>query len=299
MNEPKPQQTIKSIYQMLFEMATGNLMFRLEPGVKDEELNQLIILLNQLAEKIRITLRHQEYVSPHYTYQGLVQITFILDIDAVIQNCNSEVQSFLLYAPEDLIGKTMAGIIAEQSAAIWSKIVEDAASDVNYHTTVQLLFITSQQKIVPSFCTVSRLYRPQHITVNSITTILQNIIYNLPGRVSDKSKSSKLTDVETMQELYNYILQHLDKPLPTIKQLSSMFRVNEFDLKSGFRKLFNSSIHHFYNEERLKRAHLMITQTDESLKTIAYSCGFTSYNNFYKAFKKQFGYTPTSLSRNG
>ena len=298
MNEPKPQQTIKSIYQMLFEMATGNLTFRLEPGVKDEELNQLIILLNQLAEKIRITLRHQEYVSPHYTYQGLVQITFILDKEFVIKNCNSNVQNLLGHEVNDLLGRKMSTIIATQSIAIWESTIEEATCDANFHSTVQLIFLTSNKLYRPSFCTISRLFHSEHIIISSITTILQDIIYHLPPVKANQKKKSKIDDAETMQQLYDYILKNLEEPLPTLKQLSVLFRTNEFELKSGFRTFFNTSIHHFYNEERLKKAHLMILQSDESLKTIAFACGFTNYNNFYKAFKKRFNYSPTSLQRN-
>jgi transcriptional regulator GlxA family with amidase domain len=141
------------------------------------------------------------------------------------------------------------------------------------------------------------LIHSDHIVISSVTTILQDIIYGFPQNEKSKKKS-KVNDAETMQQLYDFIMQHLEKPLPTLKQLSAIFRVNEFELKSGFRTFFKTSIHHFYNEERLKRAHLMITQSDESLKTIAFACGFTNYNNFYKAFKKRFEYPPNSLQRN-
>jgi transcriptional regulator GlxA family with amidase domain len=76
-----------------------------------------------------------------------------------------------------------------------------------------------------------------------------------------------------------------------------MFVVEEHILKNGFRTVFKTSVYNFYQEERLKRANLMIRQTSVSLKEIAYLNGFKGYLNFYKAFKKRFGYKPSDLSR--
>ena len=69
-------------------------------------------------------------------------------------------------------------------------------------------------------------------------------------------------------------------------------------LKDGFRHFFKTSIYQFYNDERLKRAHLLIQQTNIPLKTIAYMTGFNIYTNFSKAFKKRFSYAPNVLQRN-
>jgi transcriptional regulator GlxA family with amidase domain len=76
-----------------------------------------------------------------------------------------------------------------------------------------------------------------------------------------------------------------------------MFAIEEHILKNGFRTFFKTSVYNFYQEERLKRANLMIRQTAVSLKEIAYLNGFKGYLNFYKAFKKRFGYKPSDLSR--
>ena len=44
-------------------------------------------------------------------------------------------------------------------------------------------------------------------------------------------------------------------------------------------------------------AHLLIEQSKFPLLDVAFKCGFTTYNNFYKAFKARFSYTPTSVTR--
>jgi len=105
------------------------------------------------------------------------------------------------------------------------------------------------------------------------------------------------SDAKVIQDLYDYIMLNLEKPLPTIKELAQLFRTNEFKLKNGFRHFFNSGIHHFYNSERLKRSHLFIEQTNFPLKSVAYMSGFRDYVAFSKAFKKHFGYGPGAVGR--
>jgi len=92
-------------------------------------------------------------------------------------------------------------------------------------------------------------------------------------------------------------MAHLEQPLPTLKELSSLFKTNEFKLKDSFRHFFKTSIYQFYNEERLKRAHLLIQQSDFTLKAIAIMSGFNNYITFSKAFKKRFGYAPSVVKR--
>jgi transcriptional regulator GlxA family with amidase domain len=100
-----------------------------------------------------------------------------------------------------------------------------------------------------------------------------------------------------IQKVQDYILNNLEEPLPTTKELSKMFGTNEFTLKENFRSILKTSIYQFYNDERLKKAHFLIQQTRIPLKEIAFLCGFNDYTNFFKAFKKKYNYSPSDLNR--
>ncbi|MFV8347903.1 helix-turn-helix transcriptional regulator [Flavobacterium sp. ZB4P13] len=112
-----------------------------------------------------------------------------------------------------------------------------------------------------------------------------------------KTNPEKQSEAVVMQSIYDYILNHLEEPLPTLKKLAAMFASEEHKLKIGFRKYFNTSVYNFYHLERLKKSHLLIQQITIPLKEIAFMCGFSTYLNFYKAFKKHYGYAPSDLSR--
>jgi transcriptional regulator GlxA family with amidase domain len=111
------------------------------------------------------------------------------------------------------------------------------------------------------------------------------------------AKTRKPSDADLIRNVLQYILNHLEDPLPTTKELSKMFQTNEFTLKDSFRNTVKTSIYQFYNEERLKKAYFLIQQSEIPLKEIALICGFNDYPNFYKAFKKRYGYPPSELTR--
>lgn len=295
METPSQQDRVRSIFQMLFEMATGNFNFRIRRGEHNDELDELANVLNMVATAMRETVINTGNIIPHYSYQSLVQTTFLLDDKFLIEGLSSNASTLLGYRPEMLFNIPFKDILSIQSTEFWEIVVNDAVSDESYHNTVQLVFVTANRKIVPSFCTVSRLLYSGKIFISSVTTILQSSLadqFGLPENSIPAPSTSKL-----IQDVHDYILNHLEEPLPTLKELSRLFSTNEFKIKDGFRHFFNTSVYQFYNEERLKKAHLLIQQTNEPLKSIAFSCGYNDYMNFYKAFKKRFGYPPSDLHR--
>lgn len=295
MENQKTPQRIKAIYQMLFEMATGNLSFRIIITDQNDEVNKLSEMLNKLAEELHNVLLQSGYVNPHYSYQNLVQTTFILDANFIISNFNADVPEALYYKSQELFMADFGKFIAPQSFSLWNEKKTEASLDDNYYSTVPLVFITGNNKLLRSFCTISRLCYSDKIVISSITTLLQELLSDASHSI--KIATEKHPEIIVMQNLYDYILNHLDEPLPPLKELSVLFDTNEYKLKQGFREFFKTSIYNFYHEERLKRAHLMIQQTKIPLKEIALMNGFNTYLNFYKAFRKRYQYAPSEVER--
>lgn len=280
---------------MLFEMATGNFSFRINLTDQNDELGKLSEMLNKLAGEMHDIILRSGYVNPHYSYQNVVQTTFILDNNFIVTNFNTHVPEALYYESEALLQVDFGKFIAPQSFSIWNQKKREASLDDNYHSTVQLIFITGNNKLLPSFCTISRLRYRDKIIVNSVTTILQELLSD--AKFVIKTNPKKQSEAVVMQSIYDYILNNLEEPLPTLKKLAAMFASEEHKLKIGFRKYFNTSVYNFYHLERLKKSHLLIQKTEIPLKEIAFICGFSAYLNFYKAFKKQYGYAPSDLNR--
>ena len=138
--------------------------------------------------------------------------------------------------------------------------------------------------------------------LNEVAEKMQSIIAkydfkNQPYDYTSIQNTAKQSDGELIQKVLDYIKNHLEEPLPTTKEFSKMFGTNEFTLKDTFRNILKTSIYQYYNEERLKKAHILITETIIPLKEIALICGFNDYTNFYKAFKKRYNYPPSEVKR--
>jgi len=295
------QLRFQNIYQMLLQMGNGNFIHRIQRSGEDDNLEILTVLVNMLAEEMNGLILHKGYVNPHHNYKYLVQTTFILDSNFIIKNFNSVIFNSLRYTPEDLINKKFTAILSEESLPVWNGIKDELSSNLNHHSTSQLTYITQNKLLIPSFCIISRLLPGNDILVSSVNNVIEETV--LPTKLISATNNTKpkgfyrLSDVQLIQKVYDYILNNLDKPLPTIKELSRIFGTNEYKLKYGFKYLFKTSIYQFYNTKRLKMAHLLIQQTTIQLKEIALMCGFNTYPNFSKAFKKLFGYSPIDIKR--
>lgn len=278
---------------MLFEMATGNFTLKLQEDTENTPLNELTIMLNTVAEKMELLSSQLDYINPHYRYQSLTQATIILDQNCTIKSFSEQVPLLLEYSADKLLEFSFHEILSKHSIPLWEVIIAEVSANKTANATVQFLFITQSQHLVPSYCTVSKLLYSNSIIISSITTILQDF---LPATASPKNETNQ-PDAVLIQNVHTYILKNLENPLPSTNELSKMFNVNEFKLKDTFRHFFHTSIYQFYTEERLKKAYLLILQTNIPLKEIAFISGYNNYINFYKAFKKRFNYSPSELKR--
>jgi hypothetical protein len=111
---------------MLFEMATGNLSFRIIKTDQNDELDKLSEMLNNLARLMHDIILQSGYVNPHYSYQNLVQTTFILDDNFTIRNFNAHVPEALYYKSQELFQVDFGKFIAPQSFSIWNQKKKEA-----------------------------------------------------------------------------------------------------------------------------------------------------------------------------
>ncbi len=277
------------MYRMLFEMAMGNVSFRLLRNREQDDIRELSELLQAFSLKL-----HEVQLTIHTDHpnQYVLQETLILEKNFLVCGVTSGVPLLLDQQPDDFLGCGLEKLVDSESASKIKDLKIMAAENPDMHESSSLSFRSAGGNI-PAYCTFSRLIYSDKVVVSAV----------IPPVFSHKNPPPTDMihphDPQLFQQLFDYILSHLEDPLPTTKELSKMFGTNEFNLKGGFRYFFKTSIYHLYHEERLKKAHRMILETNLSIKEIALSSGFNDYVNFYKAFRKRFGYAPGSLNRNG
>jgi AraC-like DNA-binding protein len=290
------EERIVTIHQMLFEMARGNFNSRIPLSSNDEELETLVVLINMVAEEMKESIFHVGYVNTHRTHQFIAQSTFVLDGSLLIKSFTPEVTYFLGYSESELIDLPLAGIITTASLEQFQDVLH---ASISLPTTIVLDFTPKEHLPVSISCSIGKLINRSEIILNLVTPAREDSYNPLAYKNEiEKHNKTRRTDVLLIQKLYDYILAHLQEPLPSLKVLSSELGTNEHKLKDGFRHFFKTSIYQFYNDERLKRAYFMIEHTTIPLKNISVMNGFNNYPNFSKSFKKRFGFSPYEMKRN-
>lgn len=288
------------MHRMLFEMARGNFNMQIVLSPHDDELEAIVVLLNMLAQELKESFLSTGYINPHETHRVLASATVIVDLQGTVVNATDSFVDILgLVAPE-VIGRPFKGFIRDSSGQL--AVLESLESDAEgaKGRTVSISLNAGSGLEVAAECTVERLGIGDLRAISFLMPCLhdEGAAMAPEGGKARKHPNTRRSDARLIQKVYDYILGHLDEPLPSIRELSRLFGTNEFKLKEGFRHFFHTSIYSFYTGERLKRSYLMIEQTDISLKSISLLNGFNSYPNFSKAFKKHFGFSPNELQRN-
>jgi AraC-like DNA-binding protein len=101
-------------------------------------------------------------------------------------------------------------------------------------------------------------------------------------------------DVIQVTNVRQYIETHPTE-VPSVHDLCKMFYLNEFKLKSGFRRLFSTTIAAYARYCRLNHAHNRLMRGETNASQCAWEIGYTNVSHFIAAFRRQYGYTPGEL----
>ena len=93
------------------------------------------------------------------------------------------------------------------------------------------------------------------------------------------------------QEIKQYIISNYNKQI-TIEELCSYFFCSRGTLLKHFKSKYNTTVHQYLLDYRLKKAAELLINNELNIKEIAYSCGFEDPNYFSKAFRKKYNLSP-------
>ncbi len=93
--------------------------------------------------------------------------------------------------------------------------------------------------------------------------------------------------------LCDYINNHLEEDL-SLDRLADFFYVSKYHISHLFKDHMGISLHQYIIKKRLHASKNGIL-SGIPLKTLIYQYGFHDYTSFYRAFKKEFGLSPTEF----
>lgn len=295
MHREKNIRRLHAACQMLLELAAGNYSFRADRSQEDDLLEVLLALLNLMAEHGKDALLHKGYVNPHKTYSYIRQEAILLDGQGNIIGHTAALPALLVR--NDLVGLPIGKLIETRDLSRWEQAFAELTAGHLDHLLVPVEFSIPQELIFIPICAVSRLAPSDKFLIGFIIPEPSAAETPTQESVAGSARDTESDDAELMQKVYDFVLTHQEGPFPKIRALARMFSTNEFKLKSGFQHYFRTSIYQLYNEQRLKKAFLLIRYSKKALKDIAYTVGFTTYSNFARAFKIKFGCGPGEIPR--
>lgn len=126
--------------------------------------------------------------------------------------------------------------------------------------------------------------------------VLELIMYQLEqfSTFTDEVYEFKEDDIAKLEEAREILERQYINP-PTQKQLSKLVFLNEFKLRSGFKRYYGSTIYDFITGLRMKEARKLILEDRCNMYEVGILVGFKHQGSFTHAFKKYYGILPSEV----
>ncbi|MDO5714347.1 MAG: AraC family transcriptional regulator [Tissierellia bacterium] len=108
----------------------------------------------------------------------------------------------------------------------------------------------------------------------------------------EKLKTYTETQANIVMDIKKFLDENLDTYYPMPK-LAKMFNISLSGMQSIFSECYKISPYRYHLNLRLEKAKELIVSTDFKITKISQSLGFSSYDNFFKAYKHKYGCNPS------
>ena len=108
--------------------------------------------------------------------------------------------------------------------------------------------------------------------------------------------SAENQSADIVEQILDYIHQNFNKPL-TNKSIGDIFSFHPNYINELVRKSTGQPLHRYLLQVRISKAIDLLEETNNSVSSIADTCGFQSLYYFSRYFKKMTGFTPTEYRR--
>lgn len=107
--------------------------------------------------------------------------------------------------------------------------------------------------------------------------------------------SSKLSTPTFISDVMMYINEHFSEKL-SLDSLANHFFINKYYLSHEFKNSVNTSLYRYIILKRLNAAYTMLKEGHPATE-VCTLCGFGNYTVFFRAFKAEFGISPTECTK--
>jgi AraC-like DNA-binding protein len=108
-------------------------------------------------------------------------------------------------------------------------------------------------------------------------------------------KKIKKEEKDVINKIRDYILNNYKKQDLTLKKIANEVGLNPIYLSNLFKKRIGVNITDYITNVRIRFAKRLLGNTDHSIKTICFSCGFRTFRHFCRVFKNKEKITPSEF----
>jgi len=133
--------------------------------------------------------------------------------------------------------------------------------------------------------------------VSSVYLVINNYQYRKIDVLREKELPNNDIPMQ-LKVVIHYVMNQLDKKIE-VAELAAMTRWDVDHFTRIFKQYLALTPYQFILKAKIEAAAVIIAQTEEPLRGVAIDFGFSSYSNFYNAFKKVIGETPENIRSKG
>jgi len=169
---------------------------------------------------------------------------------------------------------------------------------------IMLTAKTNLQAEIEGIDSGADLYLPKPISISLLTLSIRNIFeqrqklrdrYLKDHHIEARELVHSLKDKEFMDRLLKFIDKELSNPELNIDHLCSDIGMSRTKLYHKIKEISGQAPNEFIRSFRLKKAIEILTHEDVLLTEVIYRVGIQTQSYFTKAFKKEYGKTPTQF----
>ena len=129
---------------------------------------------------------------------------------------------------------------------------------------------------------------------------IQSLLQDIASELIHKKPGYLLAAMTKLAEFFNavlrlqpehYIVEHCTER-SSLEDLAGRFYINKFYLSRIFKEVTSFTINDYLNVNRIKKAHRLLLETDDSITSIAEQLGYENITYFERVFKKYRNMTP-------
>lgn len=101
-------------------------------------------------------------------------------------------------------------------------------------------------------------------------------------------------ELQKLLQAKDILTRNMDAP-PSLNELSRLIGLNSYKLKKNFKEMFGMPVFKFLQNERLERAHQLLSNGNLPIQETAWMVGYESISSFSNAFTKKYGFRPSEI----